>query len=121
VEADFQRFYGLHLCDLGSHRLTWRRFGHLLAHLPPESATAREVRGGDGTVTNELLAHIANLLAGANWQRSGGKGNRPKPIRLTAGDDPSNKKIGTALPLDEMRRLLADELAFVDVGSEAVR
>lgn len=34
----------------------------------------------DWTVTDHLLAKIAHLLAQANWQRGGGKGNKPKPI-----------------------------------------
>jgi len=28
----------------------------------------------------DLLAYIADLLAGANYQRSGGKGQKPKPV-----------------------------------------
>ena len=32
-----------------------------------------------------LLRHQALLLAGANWQRSGGKGQKPKPIPLPDG------------------------------------
>jgi len=105
VEADLQRFYGLHICELGGPALSWRRFSHLVAHLPPESATARVQRGGEATVANELLAHVANLLAAANWQRGGGKGPKPKPIRLS-GDDPDDSRIGTAVPIDEMRHLL---------------
>jgi hypothetical protein len=32
-----------------------------------------------------LLAAVAHLLAGGNWQRGGGKGARPKPIKLPDG------------------------------------
>lgn len=28
-----------------------------------------------------LLANLADLLAGGNWQRGGGKGARPKPLK----------------------------------------
>lgn len=31
-------------------------------------------------VTEHLLATTIDVLAGANWQRSGGKGPKPKPI-----------------------------------------
>jgi hypothetical protein len=31
-------------------------------------------------VQEHLLATVADLLAGANWQRGGGKGQRPKPV-----------------------------------------
>lgn len=40
-----------------------------------------------------LLALIADLLAGANWQRSGGKGQRPKPIPRP-GVGPQTTRIG---------------------------
>ena len=33
------------------------------------------------SVTDHLLAHAVYLLAAANWQRGGGKGKRPKPIK----------------------------------------
>lgn len=106
MEADLQRFYGLHISELGGPRLSWRRFAVLVRHLPPESATARASRGSEATVTNELLAHVANLLAAANWQRGGGKGPKPKPIRLTGEPPPDEERMGTAVPIEDMRRLL---------------
>lgn len=33
------------------------------------------------TMTNLLLASIADIGAMANWQRGGGKGSKPKPIK----------------------------------------
>lgn len=43
----------------------------------------REILGGEyvewGT-TDWLLAGVLDVLQGANWQRGGGKGQRPKPI-----------------------------------------
>lgn len=39
----------------------------------------------DWRVDSYLLARIAHLLAGANWQRSGGKGQKPKPIKTPDG------------------------------------
>ncbi len=52
-------------------------------HLPVGSAVLRAL-DSEGrlqwTVTDYLLATVVDLLAGANWQRSGGKGSRPKPI-----------------------------------------
>lgn len=38
--------------------------------------------GADWTLTDVLLARIDYRLAGANWQRSGGKGSKPKPIEI---------------------------------------
>ncbi len=44
----------------------------------------RTLRGdaADWGVAEALLARIAYTVAGANWQRSGGKGPRPKPIEI---------------------------------------
>jgi hypothetical protein len=107
VEADLQRFYGLHLCELGTRRLSWRRVAQLVGHLPPESATARSVRGGDGTTTNELLALAVHSLQAANWQRGGGKGPKPKRIRLNGEPEPDTEKIGSkALTIEQMRARL---------------
>ncbi|MGC4891090.1 hypothetical protein [Micromonospora sp. DT227] len=33
------------------------------------------------SITDHLLAVVVDLLAGANWQRGGGKGPKPKPIK----------------------------------------
>lgn len=33
-------------------------------------------------LTNLLLRRLDLTLSGANWQRGGGKGSRPKPIEL---------------------------------------
>lgn len=34
------------------------------------------------TASDRLLATAVNLLAAGNWQRGGGKGSKPKPLRL---------------------------------------
>lgn len=39
----------------------------------------------DWDVTAMLLRQIDLRLAGANWQRGGGKGQKPKPIPLPDG------------------------------------
>lgn len=81
VEADLLRFYGVRLTDLTTGRLTWRLLSVLLNGLPRESATAREVAGPDldWGLTEQLLAFIGDGIQISNWQRSGGKGKRPKP------------------------------------------
>lgn len=67
----------------------------MAVHLPRESATMLAVaprqEAEAWTADAYLLAHIADLLAGANWQRSGGKGGRPKPLK--------RPKIGPVEPL----------------------
>lgn len=57
----------------------------MAAHLPRDSATMlaalprEELEHWD--VNSYLLANVADLLAGANWQRGGGKTARPKPTQ----------------------------------------
>lgn len=53
-----------------------------------------------------LLATIVDLLAGANWQRSGVKSNRPKPIDRPGRNRAGERRLGTARPIEEVRRLL---------------
>lgn len=85
VEADLLRYYQIDLPrDLGSDRLTWRRLGLLIRHLPPEAATVREVHGDKAmwTLDRMLMALIADYLAVANWQRgNAGKKNPPPAPR----------------------------------------
>ncbi len=52
-----------------------------MRHLPRDSATARAILGpaaADYTNEVEALDWIAFFLATGNWQRAGGKGERPK-------------------------------------------
>jgi hypothetical protein len=53
----------------------------------PESALHRKLRGpmADWDLHALLLRRLDLLLSGANWQRSGGKGNKPKAIELPDG------------------------------------
>lgn len=53
-------------------------------------------------MTDYLLARIAHILASANWQRGGGKGPRPKPIKIPDGKPRDAKKRAGA---DTARRL----------------
>lgn len=109
MEADLQRFYGIHISQLGTPTLSWRRLGVLIRQLPVDSATAFAQAGAAGQVgiTERLLVEIEYRLGSANWQRSGGKGQRPKRLRLPGDDpDPLEQTIGTAVPIDEMRDIL---------------
>jgi hypothetical protein len=64
--------------------------------LPPESALQRKIRGpmGEWGVSEYLLRRIDLHLAGANWQRSGGKGQKPKPLELPKQKAPRQKPVG---------------------------
>lgn len=81
MEADLQRHYGIELVDLFRGRLSWRRLGVLVEHLPDTNATRRSLGddAADWGLTEHLLAAAVDCLRAANWQRSG-KGRQPKPI-----------------------------------------
>lgn len=57
----------------------------MAAHLPRESATMLAVVPRQAVeswdANTYLLAHVADLIAGGNWQRGGGKGPKPKPLQ----------------------------------------
>ncbi|MDO8308561.1 MAG: hypothetical protein Q7V58_09450 [Actinomycetota bacterium] len=74
---------GLRLAWLGSPRLTWRDLAVIIRHSPRTSALAGAVNGDETawSITDHLLAGVTDLLALANWQRSGKKSApRPKPL-----------------------------------------
>ncbi len=94
-ESDLARYYGLPLADLYTGRLTYRRLGVLVTHLPPESATktaAREALDDDDAPVGEpagfgpwshtdlLLASVLDALHVLAWQQTqihGGKRTSP--------------------------------------------
>lgn len=82
IEADLQRYYGIPLADLFAGRLSWRRLKVLIRQLPRESATARSQIGpvAEWTVGEYLLAALLDTARHGNWQRGGGKGQRPRPV-----------------------------------------
>lgn len=49
------------------------------------------------SVTDHLLAVVADALHGANWQRSGGKGSQPEPIPRPADATAAKTKVNLAL------------------------
>lgn len=76
----------------------------LLGQLGEGSAVGAAVAGGPEfrawTTSTILAAYSLNALNGANWQRSGGKKSRPKPIeppKPKSADGRSKKKAPNAL------------------------
>jgi hypothetical protein len=80
--------------------------GVLLRHLPADGALSQQVNGpvAAWSQTHELLAAILDTLRAGNWQRSGGKGTRPKPMRRPGRDN--RYRLGTAVGIAEMRQIL---------------
>jgi len=106
IEADLLREYRVDLRRLG-RGLSYRRLGVLIEGLPSDSAfgraLARDAPPVEMTEEDEarawrlehhLLALVADLLSAANWQRGGGQGSRPKPIRRPGVKDDSVQRIG---------------------------
>jgi hypothetical protein len=81
----------------------------LLIHLPQDAASVKIRDPGAWDLTDQLLAGIHDLLAAANWQRSGDKRiPRPKPLPRPGVKNPGEKRFGTAsLSITEMRERLA--------------
>lgn len=70
------------LCD-GTDRLNWRDLYVLIRQAPRGSMIAKYVNKEHDawTVETYLLAEITDAVRGANWQRGGGQGDKPTPIR----------------------------------------
>jgi len=102
--------------------LSWRRLEVLLRWLPDESATKTAMRDGPAwTVDTHLLAGCFDVLRAANWQRSGGKGRRPRPTSRPG--DGSRERLGsrttTRMTPAEMRARMA-HIEAVGVEAEPV-
>lgn len=68
---------------LGTKRLSWLDLAAIIHNCHPRSAIARAIAPDSAgwTVTDHLLAAVVDVGQVANWQRGGGKGQRPKPIK----------------------------------------
>lgn len=73
--------------------------------MPREARTVQELNPAAlwGS-TEHLLAGMFDVLQGANWQRGGGKGTRPRPIERP-GSKQNATTYGKARPLAETRDL----------------
>lgn len=59
-------------------------------------------------MTDHLLAAVVDLLAGANWQRGGGKGRKPKPVKRPGESGPVRHGAKpTGLSNEEVKQALA--------------
>lgn len=63
--------------------MTARELLVLIRQLPRDSALNRSQLGPAALwdTNSHLLALVADILSGGNWQRGGGKGPRPKPMQ----------------------------------------
>ncbi len=99
---------GLDIRDLGGE-LSYRRLSVFLAGSLRDSCYMRSVSGEEAewSLTDYLLALIADQLATANWQRSGDpKIPRPKPIPrpgVEMPDDGTKHYGSTVISLEDAR------------------
>lgn len=99
---------GRSLDDLGSPGFSWLDLRALMLWSPTTSAYARAALGTDvaqaAALDVQLLYLVVDLLAGGNWQRGGGKGSKPKPMKRPG----QAKKVGgsTVMELDELDKFL---------------
>lgn len=85
VYSDFVRFYpSFDLAGLIRGEVHPRLFVELVVDLPEDSCLRAAVQGGSDhrvwTTQTHLLASIIEVLQAANYQRGGGKGQKPKAI-----------------------------------------
>ncbi|QIS21256.1 hypothetical protein [Nocardia terpenica] len=103
---------GFHVHDIGTERLSWREFGVLLDYMPPQADFAfyRALHPNSWWWTSEIEFMAAQLhaLHGANWQRSGGHGEKPTMIQRPTDHEPVKPPNPDAVPLDEIDDKLAD-------------
>ena len=114
------RFYHLDLyADLGTDRLTWRRLGVLLTHLPRESSYVQAVGGerarwGD---VEHLLAGVIDVVQIGNFYTQVLASNRqfkdaPKPPKpfMRPGDKPARtgKRVGDRSYTQAQMRAILD-------------
>lgn len=76
---------GRSIHDAGSPRLSWKELKAFITHAPQTSAIRylADKMAPFRATEIQLLAVIGDTLAGANWQRGGGKGPRPRPLLET--------------------------------------
>lgn len=90
--------------DIGS-RLGWGDLRSLITYARHDSAIYRSLHPKSWWYTPELsrLDRIEYLLAAANWQRGGGKGEKPKPP-VPPQDKPAEFKSRQEIEAERARR-----------------
>ena len=91
---------GRSIHDLGSIRMSWVELGAFIAHAPPDSAIRmlRDPLNAFRTAESTLLSTVVDTLAGANWQRGGGKGARPQPLMKRIQQELDRQKQDASAP-----------------------
>ena len=106
---------GRSIHDLGSIRLSWVELAAFITHAPPTAAirTLRDPLSAFRTAESTLLSTVVDTLAGANWQRGGGKGARPQPLMRRIQQEIDRARQDAAAPesveqMDAIRKRIAE-------------
>lgn len=109
IRADLFRI-GRSLDDLGTDSFSWLDLRAILRWAPMTSAFARSFYGDEAVAwadpATHLLATVADLLAGANWQRAGSKGPKPKPIQRPGERQKVGGRQQTVMDIDALDEFL---------------
>lgn len=98
---------GKRLDQVGTQEFSWWDLSVRVMFAQPDSIIYKAIHGHTYGMVERQLGIVIDTLRAANWQRSGGRGPRPKPVRWPwspkSGDD---RTVGTAAPLDDVRAFL---------------
>lgn len=112
VEYDFRTRFGFGLIEIG-RSVTITEAARLFGVLAQDTGswTCAALNGWDAPVSREsvLLADVFDALAAGNWQRGGGRGQRPKPWpRWWTRPSGETKGKGVAVSKDHFHALWAE-------------
>jgi hypothetical protein len=82
VEYELLRV-GKRLDDIGTEALSWHELWIVAINAPPKSPLHISIAGDAAfwSIETYIFASILDALNNANWQRGGGKGMRPTPVK----------------------------------------
>ena len=91
---------GRSIHDLGTIGLSWIELGAFVEHAPPGAAIRmlNDPLSAFRSPEGQLLSAAVDTLAGANWQRGGGRGPRPKPLMQRIQQELDRQKQDAAAP-----------------------
>ena len=103
---------GLRLRHCPSPGLNWRDLWVICRRLGRDSELYRSMNPDDDpswSVSEYLLAAVADALNMRLWQAGGGKGTKPKPVPRPTDEKP--KQYGTAEPVEDIIAWIQTEMA----------
>lgn len=115
LRADFQRYYGLSLDDMGE-AYTYRHASALCAWLPDDSAVYRAE--GDGwSRTQRMLAQIGRSIDVVWWQRTedGHRANAVPPDNYEPPRAAEERMRIQSKPIGERMRRIAEAYGYEEV------